>query len=444
LTLAVPAIVVPAFALTLWWGGYLLGRDPGRPMLWRGAGALVAYGIALVAWSLAPASSAAETLLCLPALVWAGTATALLPREAPERWQVNRGWLFMAAVFAVATAVLPGVGKLVALAPLAGALVLLAHYRDGIRPGALPAAFAGVSALYALGLVVVLAPIDLGSPALVLSAIGLDMLLLGFLIAVADAVGAAERLVPDLRRALVPALGALLLCAGPVAVTLLAVPDNPAVTVVQFVVVGVVMFGIGAAGPVRQLVDRLAFLRDDRLRVQRLTLLRAAEALTRRDDRLRLGAIDEAEFRRLTLRALDDYRDDARLLRNPLVDLPAVDQRLHSRSPGLADHPLVRVAELRSLLEEHVERLKPAGTLGTAEDWRFYNALRYGCVLGLKPYAKYPDVEGLDRDARRIVDWFRHHVPRATLRRWKTEGADMIAVRLWRDLLATRQRDLVR
>ena len=62
---------------------------------------------------------------------------------------------------------------------------------------------------------VVLAPIDLGAPELVLAAIGLDLLLMGFLVAVADAVEAGERLLPDLRRSLVAAVVAALLVGGP-------------------------------------------------------------------------------------------------------------------------------------------------------------------------------------------------------------------------------------
>ena len=48
---------------------------------------------------------------------------------------------------------------------------------------------------------------------------------------------------------------------------------------------------------------------------------------------------DEAEFRRLTLRALDDFGDLGRLLRSPLIDLPTVDRRLTGQG---AEKPLAR------------------------------------------------------------------------------------------------------
>ncbi|AGZ45708.1 hypothetical protein [Actinoplanes friuliensis] len=432
-----PALAVPAFALTWWLGCYLVGRDPTRALLWRAAGALIAYAVAVVAWMLSPASAAAQLLLCLPALFWAGVAVALLPRNIPEHRQVDRGWLILSAVFLGLAVVLPGVGKLVALAPLAGGMVLLVRYRDRVRPGTLPAALAGAAALYALGLVVVLAPIDLGAPMLVLAAIGLDLLLMGFLVAVADTVDAGERLLPDLRRSLISAVVAVLLLGGPAALTMLAAPGLRAVTVLQFVLVALALSAVGLAGQLRAGLDRLAFLQDDRLRLDRGALMLAADALPRRRERHRMIALDADEFQRLTRRALEDFGDVGRLLRNPLIDLPTVDRRLAARGPGVAEQPLVRAVELRAVLSEHVTRLKPSGAFGTTEEWRFYNALHYCCVLGLRPYQRQPQPEGLDRDARRAVDWFRRYVPRRSLRRWQSEGATMVAAHLWRDLVSS-------
>lgn len=432
-------LVVPAYALAWWLAGYLIGRDPRRVLLQRAAAALVAYAVAAVAWTLDPQSAVTGNLLCAPALLWAGVATALLPHDAPEHRQVNRGWLPIVLVFGVPAALLPGVGKLVALAPLVGALVLLLHYQERLLPRRLAAALVVAAALYALGLVVVLAPLDLGSPALVLAAIGLDQLLLGFVVAVAHAADAGERLVPDLRRSLLLALAATLLCAGPAAVTMLALPGDPVVTVLQCGLVAVVLGGLGAAGPLRSALDRFAHLGDERLLGERSGLLRAAEALPRRFPRARLATMDEEDFRRLTLRALLSYRDAGRLLRSPLVELPAVDRRLAARGPGLGDHPLVRVAELRALLGEQVERLKPAGGTGPSvgEEWRFYNAIHYFCVAGLRPYDRSPRTNGLDRETRRVNDWFRQYVPRHTLHRWQWEAAGIVAGRLWRDVVAT-------
>ncbi|WP_067507769.1 hypothetical protein [Actinoplanes sp. TFC3] len=437
-------LAVAAFALTWWLGAYLVGRDATSTTLWRAAGGLWTYGTGVVAWTVAPGSFAAQTLLCLPALFWAGVATALLPSDVPERTLVNRGWPIAALVFLVPTLLLPSVGKLVALAPLAGGLVLLLRYRHRVRPQQLPPALTIAAALYVAGLIVVLAPLTFGAPELVIATIGLDLLLCGFLVAAFDAVDTGERLLPDLRRSLVFAGAALLLCGGPAAITMLAVPGRATVTVLQFVLVGVVMSAVGLAVPVRAGLDRLAFLHDERLRRDRSALLLAAEALTRRRERHRMIGLDEAEFRRLVRRALDGFGDGGRMLRNPLAELPAVDRRLHARGAGLAEQPLARVAELRAVLVEQVERLKPGGPPDTSEEWRFYNALHYCCVLGLRPYDRAPQLDGLDRDARRILDWIRRYVRREALELWTTQAAEQVASRMWRDLLRTDPRWLTR
>ena len=133
-----PAIVVPAFALAWWAACYLIGRDPARRAPQRAAAALVAYGIAVVLWTVEPDSAAAQILICVPALFWAGAAIGLHP----ERRYLDRGWLIASGVFLVVVIALPQTGRLVALAPLAGALVLLWRARAHVRPPMLPAAMA--------------------------------------------------------------------------------------------------------------------------------------------------------------------------------------------------------------------------------------------------------------------------------------------------------------
>ncbi|BFU42682.1 hypothetical protein KRMM14A1004_09190 [Krasilnikovia sp. MM14-A1004] len=429
-----PAIAVPAFALTWWLACYLLGRDPRRPVLWRAAAALLTYAGAVAAWTVAPGGTAAKALLCLPALAWAGAALGLLPDDLPERRQVDRGWLAVSAVFVVVIAALPEAGRLVALAPLVGGLVLVWRSRDSVRPRALAAAVTAAATLYGLGLLVLLLGVDPGAPDLVLAAVGLDLLLLGFLAAVADAVDTGERLLPDLRRSVVGALATTLLVAGPAALTMLAVPGRPVVVVLQYLLLAVVMTVFALSGPVRRGLDRVAFLHDERLRLDRAALLLLADALPRRRERHTLIALSEQEFIRLTRRALDDYGDPGRLLRSPLIDLPTVDRRLTGR---VVDQPLARAVELRAVLREGVARLKPTGLPGTGEQWRHYNALYYLCVLGLRPYERRLRTEGLDRDARQVLEWMRRYVPRRMLREWQTEAAQLVAAQLWSELVST-------
>jgi hypothetical protein len=437
----VPAIAVPAFALAWWMAAYLVGRDFRRPVLWRAAGALASYAVAVAAWTISPDSPVAQILLCVPALVWAGAAVGLLPDEMPERRQIDRGWLILSAIFLGTVVALPAAGRLVALAPLAGGLILLWRFQDKVEPRLLPAAVTAAAVLYALGLVVMLVPVALGSPALVLAAMGVDLMVLGYLVAVADAVDAGERLLPDLRRSAVSGVSAALVVGGLATLTMLAAPGLRAVLVLQFLLVAAVMSYAGLVGPARRGLDRIAFPHDDRLRLDRAALTLVAEALPRRHERHRLITVSEDEFRRLTLRALDNFGDLSRLLRSPLVDLPTVDRRLTGHG---AEKPLARAIELRAVLQESIARLKPDGLFGTTEEWRHYNALYYCCVLGLRPYDRQWKSEGLDRDGRRAYDWFKRYVPRRTLRQWQREGAVLVADRLWGELVRTDPRWLTR
>jgi hypothetical protein len=437
----VPAIAVPAFVLTWWMASYLVARDPTRPVLRRAAAGLVAYALAVALWTIAPygdgasLDTAAQVFLCVPALAWAGAAVGLLPDDLPDRRHIDRGWLLTSGLLLLMVPVLPPVGRLVVLAPLIGALMLLWRFHDRVEPKILAAPLTVAAALYATGLAAVLIPIDTSAPMLVIAATGVDLAALGFLVAVADAVVAGERLPPDLRRSAVAAVGAALVFGGPATLTMLTAP-GAAATGLQFVLVAAAMTLVGLAGPVRRALDRLAFVDDDRLRLDRAAALLVAEALPRRRQRHLLPAMREEEFLRFTRRALDHYADVGRLLRNPLIDLPTVERRLAAQGRPY-DEPLARAVELRALLRESITRLKPPGLFGTTEEWRYYNALYFCCVVGLRPYRRKVVAAGLDRDARRALEWFRDSVPQRSLRQWQATGSRMVARQLWGDLAHT-------
>jgi hypothetical protein len=196
----------------------------------------------------------------------------------------------------------------------------------------------------------------------------------------------------------------------------------------------VVMTVAGLAGPIRRGLDHLAFPHDERLRLDRSALMLSEEALPRRRERHRLITTSEDEFVRLTRRALDDYGDIGRLLRSPLIELPTVDRRL---TRPAAEQPLARALELRAVLQESIARLKPDGLFGTTEEWRHYNVLHFCCVLGIRPYDSRWHADGLDRDGRRALDWFRRYVPEKSLQQWKQEGSTLVAERLWGELMRT-------
>jgi hypothetical protein len=441
LTSPVPAIAVPAFAISWWAACYLIGRDPGRAAPARAAAALAAYAIGMVAWTVAPSSPTAQILFCVPALFWAGTAVSLLPSSVPERRQIDLGWLVLSVLFLVMVIALPPTGRLVALAPLVGGLVLLWRFRDQVQPNVLPAALAVVAFLYATALVVLLLPVEVGAPGLVLAAMGVDLTMLGFLVAVAHALDVGERLRPDLIRSIVGAIVGTLTFGAVAAVTMTAAGDDTPVTLLQFGVVALAMTWIALAGRARRLLDGIAFRSDERVRQDRSALLLLVDALPRRRPRHRLIATQPDDFLRFTQQALDNYGDLGRLMRSPLTGLPAVDKRLTGLS---LEQPLSRAMELRAVLAESVDRLRPAGPFATDEEWRHYNALYFCVVLGLNPYERRPRTDGLDREARRAVDWIRRYVPRRTLRRWQVEGATIVSRRLWDELMSADPRWLTR
>ena len=431
MTLRVPAIAVPAFALAWWAACYLVGRDPRRPAALRAAGGLIAYALGVALWTVEPSHSATQVLLCVPALFWAGAAVSLLPSSVPERRHLDRGWAVLSVAFLAMLALLPPAGRLVVVAPLAGGLVLLGRFRDQVRPPVLTAALAVAATLYSASLAGLLLPLDLSLSGLLVAAAGLDLLMLGFLIAVAEALDVGERLRPDLIRSVTAALVATVLVGGPVAVTVLVV-DEPVLVGLQFGLLAVVMTATGLAGPVRRGLDLLAFRGDERLRQERSVLLSLGEALPRHRLRRRLSATGRDDFVRFARQALGNYGDLGRLMRSPLTDLPGIDRRA-------ADHA-ARAVELRALIERKVDDLRPAGPFETTDRWRHWTALRFRVVLGLDPYARRLPSDGLDPDDRRALEWLRRHVPPGTLRRWQDEATELVVARLWEDLAVSRAR----
>ncbi|MEV6298475.1 hypothetical protein AB0M02_03615 [Actinoplanes sp. NPDC051861] len=425
-----PAVAVPAFALSWWLACYVIGRDPGRWALRWTAAALWAYAIGVAAWTLAPASMAAEVLLCLPALGWAGAVVALLPLTPRERRPVDRGALVLGVLFLVMVIALPGVGRLVALSPLIGGLVMLWRLRPQVTPRTLPAALTVMALLYAAGLALLLSSADVGDGAILVGAIGVDLVVVGYLIAVAHAAEAGERLRPDLRRSLAAAITALVLIGVPAAATMMITNGHQGVAALQFVMLAVAAALAGLGGPVRRLIDRVALHDDASLRSDRDSLFLNADALLRRRERRRLASISEPEFLRLTRRALNDFGDLDRLARSPLTDLPVVERRLAGRE----DQPRARARELRAVLRESVSALRPPGPFSTTDDWRYYNVLQFCCVLGLNPYVRRPRGDGMSREARLAVDWFRRYVSRDVNKQWQREAAMIVAERLWTEM----------
>jgi hypothetical protein len=172
-------------------------------------------------------------------------------------------------------------------------------------------------------------------------------------------------------------------------------------------------------------LERLIFVRIPRIRRERAELRALASAVPRIDNSLDLYRMDEAEFIRLTRHALRHYGDLKRLAASPLTQLAIIDVRLDR----LEASTLERAATLKTILTLSIERLKPRDgrDFGTTDEWRYYNALYFPYVAGLKPYSRRADTEDLEPLLREALDWFQINVPERTLHNWQNAAAELVA-----------------
>jgi hypothetical protein len=207
------------------------------------------------------------------------------------------------------------------------------------------------------------------------------------------------------------------------------VGGSAVLTVLLFTTVAVSIAVTVLADPLAGLLDHVAFVRSPRLRAERATLRTTGSALPLRSSNP-LDGLDDDTFARLTRRALSHYGDLAKLVASPLTELPVIDERLAER--GAPDQPLERAAELRSLLGQQIDRLKPrdAGDFGTTEQWRYYNALYFPYVAGVRAYAQNATAAGLDPVARQAWQWFATDVPQRSFHNWQNAAAGLIAADL--------------
>jgi hypothetical protein len=442
------ALTTVAFGIAWWLGLYLIARDPRSPLLRRAGAGLLAYALALAAGPLRALSpglpaGAAAALAFLPATLWAGAAIRLLP-ESARRDLLDAGWrlgLLPASVAALLAAALTGVldspappapaylalGALAVL-PLGACLALLVRARRALRPAGVAGVVLVVTLFLGLGTALLLVPLGWIPRELALLGVGVDLALLGAAVAAWDAFDAGETLRRDMLRSLIAAAGAALLFGGLVALTM--VLGTGATAPLSALLLATVAAAIAAqtlGEPAQRLIDRLAFPQAPELQEARAALRASEAALPRLSAEPGLAELEPAEFDRLTRRALSHYGDLPRLAASPLTRLPQVDARLRAR--GAADQPLERAVELQALLGESIARLRPLGQgeFGTTDAWRYYNALYFPYVAGVRPYRRrdeHAPPEGLARDA---LAWFDAHVPERTLHNWQNAAARLIA-----------------
>ncbi len=299
---------------------------------------------------------------------------------------------------------------------------------------------AGLLGYAALAAVVILWPAS-SAVAWTTVVVGAGLLLASDLVTIRAVLEQGESLLPDLVRSLDGAVLATLVFGAPVALVmwLNAGATQPLLALLLTITALAIASQVLAEG-IQRALDRVAFAALPQLRQQRADLRAVAEALPKSQSTQRAGqdaavenpldARDDEEFVRLTRRALSHFGNLPKLTASPLMRLPAVDARL---GDGEREHALARAAALKSLLAEAIDHLKPDGPANfeTSDEWRFYNALYFPYVVGLRPYSRRVSANkfngDLDPAAQQALDWFRSQVPERTLYNWQNAAAKLVA-----------------
>jgi hypothetical protein len=284
------------------------------------------------------------------------------------------------------------------------------------------------SIFFALGSGFVLLNLDWIPHTWTILAIGLDLELLGFAIAYLDAFEQGETFLPDFIRSFATSALAAVLFGGQVAFAM-AISTGVTQSMMELLLASITLAILTQvfSEPIQVGLDRFVFARLPRLRQERAELRSAANALPRNAMTREIDSLDEDVFLRITRRALSHFGDLPKLASSPLTHLPIIEKRLNARNAQ--PKTLERAAELKNLLAESIERLKPPSgeTFGTSDEWRFYNALYYPYVVGLRPYSRRGNYQTLTPENKTILTWFQTTVPERTLYNWQNAAAALIA-----------------
>ena len=452
-----------AYSLALWLGLYLIARDLGNPSLRYAGLGLVVYALSLALAMLAryaPTITTAELLtrlhwsmLFLPAFFWLGTITYLLPQSQPTRSWLVRAWEYVLLPVAIPLYILTASANLVldfsqgtgdpqpgpaywifvvaVVVPLLVALFFVWQtFRAAGRKTALGLLLVA-TIFVALGAGLLTYPFSWLPRTWLLVGISMDFIALGIAIALLDAFEEGESFLPHFARSFDAALLFVLLFGGLVVLTMML---STGITFPMLVLLLTIIAGAICtqtfSDPLQTALDKLSFAAFPQLRHQRVDLRTTANILPRIDESLDPNTMDNAEFDRLTRRALSHLGNLPRLATSPLTRLAIVQLRLAERN-GSVD-TLERATELKRLLTESIDQLKPPGDadFGTSDEWRYYNALYFPYVAGLKPYSRRVDNDDLDPASKEALDWFKTYVPERTLYNWQNAAARLVAQNL--------------
>ena len=394
------------FAFTLWLGSYLLSRRSNKVTVQLTGAGLLAYALAIALQIIF--DQFFPIVVLAPALLWIGAALHLLPEENPARLTLIRVWVITSIPLAILTQLndvfaIVILLELVLCAGMITKLALHSYFRNTLSLVAVVALFVTLST----GLLIL--PLNWLPLSWGLALLGFDLFFLGLVITVWDAFDEGESVRAHLMRSFVSSL----YYAGALAVIAVLVSDNETLLVL------LVAFGVLTqtfSDSIQALLDKLTL--PPQTSDERQTLRQTADALPLLSS-LESASVNEEQFTRLTRRALSHLGDLPKLATSPLVNLPSIQ----------GANPLDRAHALRSLLVQSIQKLKPLSDskFGMTDEWRYYNAVYFPYVLGLKPYTRRADFASLDEVSRMALDWFQTAVPERTLHNWQNTAARLVA-----------------
>ena len=425
-------LAVIVYSLTLWFGLYLLSRDFSKLGLrYTGLG-LISYAASLAIAMVASDQSAWFYLpYILPSAFWLMASFYLIPDVPVQRSNIAIvvtiliigivAWelLFINEILANRILFLIPVGFL-----LGAAWRGRQAWGQDLPKPALLLSFTGML-MFALASALLVLPVEILSATWAIFAISADILLLGISVAVLDAYDEGTTLRSDALRSLLGTGAAVAILGGQILGVMAITEDTSTpLTFLLFSVATVTIVMVTLGDKLQALLDAVAYADSPAIRNERDTLRAASVALTRLDNRHEFSDMSEKEFTRLTRRALSHYADLDKLAASPLTQLPIITERLQDD-----DNVLARANELKALLREAIDQLKPASNhdFDSTDEWRYYNVLYFPYVMGIKPFSRRYFADDLDKAAQAALDWMQAYVPERTLYNWQNTAAGLVA-----------------
>lgn len=375
-----------------------------------------------------------DIFIYLPALLWTGGLLSLIPENAENKtkyWNLWKRYIFPISFLIVLLQtyeILPSPfwASFASGIPLFVSLILLIQIlRTNQSKPPLGLALIG-TIMFGLSVGLFL-PTEFISREIIILAIGLDFIVLGIGIAIFDAFDEGHSLRSDMLNSLQSTFFIALLFGGQVVIVI-----NLS-TGLSFSMLALLLASLTTAilsqtffSPIQNALNKFN-PNDTAIRQEQLQLRTVANTISRLDTNRDIDNMSDLEFNRLTRKAISYLGDLPRLASSPLTRLPIIDKRLIAKQTN--DTTLARTNELKLLLNESIQRLKPQVDIlfGTTDEWRYYNALYFPYVVGIKPSRRRQALVNLEPHVAQALEWFQVEVPERTLHNWQNTGAQLVA-----------------